>query len=493
MKDLPYLSVIIPAYNEEGYINACLSSLKSQDYKGKFEIIVVDNASTDKTAKIAKKHKAKIVFCPLPGVVFARDAGVKEAKGELIVQCDADSIVPSDWLSRIAKDFAKEKKVCALFGDVSHPDAPLWTKILVSGLVRFSNILSWRFLKRPLFALASNMAFKKEEFLRIGGYNLSLPNYGDEADLLARFCKAGKVIFDKDLIVQSSARRFKGRFFEFFLIDFFYKTCFDYFLFRVIGRSLFSKRQDLRLADEKISFSAKRLFFRLVLALSLLIIVFSYAFFSPRSQVFGRVYSQFPQKDKVIALTFDDGPNGSYTQRILDILDREKVRATFFVIGRNVEYYPALTKRIVENGNVLGNHSYSHSRIAPLDANYKEEQQAEEAIFRATGLRPRFFRPPFGEKTPWMLSAIKKKGFVIFSWNDEANDPHLKNPDAIAKKIIHNARPGGIILLHDGFGTVHEGDREPTVQALPKIINTLRAYGYRFVTLDQLFKTNPYF
>jgi peptidoglycan/xylan/chitin deacetylase (PgdA/CDA1 family) len=230
-----------------------------------------------------------------------------------------------------------------------------------------------------------------------------------------------------------------------------------------------------------------------VLVFFLLIFVFSYAFFSSRSQVFGKVYSQFPQNDKAIALTFDDGPNGSYTQRILDILVQEKVRATFFVIGKNVEYYPALTRKIVENGNVLANHSYSHSRIAPLEVSYKEEDRAEEAIFKVTGLRPRFFRPPFGEKTPWMLSEIEKEGLVVFSWNDEANDPHLKDPEEIAKRIISQAHPGGIILLHDGFETKHEGNREPTVQALPKIIDGLRTKGYHFVTLDEFSHSNPYF
>jgi peptidoglycan/xylan/chitin deacetylase (PgdA/CDA1 family) len=198
----------------------------------------------------------------------------------------------------------------------------------------------------------------------------------------------------------------------------------------------------------------------------------------------------------VIALTFDDGPNDPYTSQVLDTLESEGVKATFFLIGENVKLYPGTVRRMVVDGDVIGNHTNTHDANHALEFNaYKDIQQAQQTIFQTAGVKPHLYRPPHGKKSPWELQAIKGEGYLEVLWS--ISTPELKgtSPQLMANDIVRQAKPGGIILLHDGYGTLHGAGRavkEATVQMLPLIIGQLKAKGYSFVTVPELLNVPAY-
>jgi peptidoglycan/xylan/chitin deacetylase (PgdA/CDA1 family) len=203
---------------------------------------------------------------------------------------------------------------------------------------------------------------------------------------------------------------------------------------------------------------------------------------------------------KLVALTFDDGPYGDATNQILDILKKEKVPATFFLLGINVEKYPAITKRIVNEGHVIGNHSYSHSEslskmsTADFEADVRH---AENLIVSVTGLQPRYFRPPFGMHTPSMDQQLKEMGYFVVLWDFGAGDfKQDTSSDTIVKRIIGNTlkwqKRREIILLHDGRDVQIGYPRQNVIQALPQLIKRLKKLHYRFVTLEQIIHQSPY-
>jgi peptidoglycan/xylan/chitin deacetylase (PgdA/CDA1 family) len=234
-----------------------------------------------------------------------------------------------------------------------------------------------------------------------------------------------------------------------------------------------------------------------------LAIAFSaYGYFVPASPVFGKVYSKVKSTEKVVALTFDDGPNEPYTSQILDILKENNIKATFFVIGQNVELYPETARRILAEGHVLGNHSYSHNANHAL-SNYgsRDLQRAQEVIFSITKVKPHLYRPPHGKKTPWELDSIEDDQLIEVTWSASANDQHevafigKPTPETYANEIVRTTRPGEIILLHDGYGILHDiqkSDKSLTVQALPLIIKQLGDKGYQFVTVPDLLGVPTY-
>jgi chitin deacetylase len=223
----------------------------------------------------------------------------------------------------------------------------------------------------------------------------------------------------------------------------------------------------------------------------------AYMAVNPSSQVYGKVYVKgFPGEEKAIALSFDDGPNEPYTSEVLKILDENGVKATFFLIGENAEFYSETVKRIVRAGHIIGNHTYSHTYRLPFEgfaAIRKEIDQTEEVLYRLTGLRTDLFRPPHGLRTPWFIKDVKELNYKVITWTDMTNDYNGKTlPEDIVRRILSKAKPGGIIDLHDGKDTVHGVDRSNTVKALPIIIARLKEEGYTFVTLPDLLRIAPY-
>lgn len=207
------ISVVIPAHNEEDYIENCVKSLLNQDYED-FEIIVSLNLCTDKTEEIVKKYKAvKIVKEEKKGVTYARQKGSKEASGDILVSADADTIYPNEWLSRIAWNFKNKKEIAAVYGPSVIRGSSLFLKIVSKYVYTWFLYLSKLFNNDNVAGM--NFACKKEYFDKIGGYNVVLKS-AEDIDLALRLKKYGKIKFDIKLVVYTSDRRFKGRFFESF-------------------------------------------------------------------------------------------------------------------------------------------------------------------------------------------------------------------------------------------------------------------------------------
>ena len=214
----------------------------------------------------------------------------------------------------------------------------------------------------------------------------------------------------------------------------------------------------------------------------------------------GCFWSHHVKSPKLVALTFDDGPYGEATNQILDILKKERVHATFFLLGMNVEKYPAITKRIVSEGHVIGNHSYRHSPLLSTMSTVDfqaDVRHAEDVIVSATGLHPRYYRPPFHSHTPGMDQQLKDMGYVLVLWDAGTRDyDEGTSSESIVEQIVTKTLKGKkhqhIILLHDGRDVQIGYPRQNVIQALPQIIGQLKERGYRFVTVEQITHQPPY-
>ncbi len=480
------ISVIVPAFNEEKLIAGCLESLTNQDYSDEYEIIVVDNGSTDKTNAIARTFRVRIV----PGrekksVFYARQVGADAAKGDILVQADGDTVYPRDWLTRIAQHFARHPEVVAIAGRFYYRDPPFWHKIEYWLRHRFNN-LTINLLGLPLVISGAAFAFRREAFVQVNGYH-SLTYGADQYGIASQLSKVGKVFYDKNLIAATSSRRMNkprrdnlksvpaatGRWF----IKFF--QCCNSALQIALHKTLL-----------------RRMITRLMPAVIVVAAVIVYAYFIPSSPVFGHVLYKGNPGEKVVALTFDDGPNDPYTSQVLDVLEKYNVKATFFLIGENVQTYPDTTKRILADGNVIGNHSYSHNADhAVTTYGSKDMIQAETAISMVAGVMPHLYRPPHGRKSPWEIESAKKQNMAIITWSIASGELIKQTPENLAASIIKKTSPGGIILMHDGYGTLHnvgKANKAITAEALSIIIEQLQAQGYKFVTVPELFNIPAY-
>ena len=186
--------------------------------------------------------------------------------------------------------------------------------------------------------------------------------------------------------------------------------------------------------------------------------------------------------EKVVALTFDDGPMPD-TPRVLDILKKYQIPSTFFVVGSHMEAYPDLMKRIVEEGHAVGNHTWHHDYHVIDDATAAAELgRTADLLKELTGVQTRLFRPPGGVLTNGLVDYAARNNYAVAMWSLDSLDYRL-NIGGIAERVIGGIHPGALVLLHDGGGP-----REATVQALPQIIEALQKQGYRFVTLPQLLR-----
>jgi len=208
---------------------------------------------------------------------------------------------------------------------------------------------------------------------------------------------------------------------------------------------------------------------------------------APNSPVFGPVVGRGP-RDRALYLTFDDGPNPLATERIVRVLTRAYVPATFFMVGRHVERYPRLARLVVREGFGIGNHTHTHRRLALAgpERTRWEVEAAHEAILNATGQAPTCFRAPHGYRNPYLRSVIAEFGYQVFGWTFGVWDTALPGTEVIQERMRRGVRPGAVLLLHDGDGYDPDGDRRQTVDALPGIIADCRAMGYEFCPLGRL-------
>jgi peptidoglycan/xylan/chitin deacetylase (PgdA/CDA1 family) len=189
---------------------------------------------------------------------------------------------------------------------------------------------------------------------------------------------------------------------------------------------------------------------------------------------------------KRVALTFDDGPDNYYTPRILDILHAKGVPATFFIVGKEAKLYPNMVKRIVSEGNAIGNHSWDHPKLWTLsDAQVTQEiVSTQNEIQQITGQRTTLFRPPYGRATPSDVTLIHNLGYSIIDWSVDTLDWKGTPAPTILQYVKKETSPGGIILEHCLAG--RPGELNGTLQALPQIVDNLKAQGYEFVTVPTL-------
>jgi peptidoglycan-N-acetylglucosamine deacetylase len=229
----------------------------------------------------------------------------------------------------------------------------------------------------------------------------------------------------------------------------------------------------------------------LVLAPAALLLVAAAGWETSRSvtfQCFGRIVPRVETAGRVVALTFDDGPTPAYTGAVLAMLRRERVRATFFLTGAELERHPSLGARIAAEGHELGNHSYSHVRMVLRDLPFvRREIETTDRLIRAAGHRgPIHFRPPYGKKLLVLPHYLATTTRTTVTWDVEPeSDPNVAaTAGGIVKHVLDRTRPGSIIILHVMYPV-----RETSRQAVPGIIRGLRERGYRFVTVSELLRS----
>ncbi|MDR3585048.1 MAG: polysaccharide deacetylase family protein [Desulfosporosinus sp.] len=184
-------------------------------------------------------------------------------------------------------------------------------------------------------------------------------------------------------------------------------------------------------------------------------------------------------QEKVVALTFDDGPDPIDTPAVLDILKEKQARATFFVLGQAAQSNPYLLKRLILEGHEIGNHSFKHDYQQRHLVD--EMNQTDQAVFAATGTHTYFYRPPGGFASKSQVDTIRNNGHIVALWSVDSKDWRNPGVKQIVDNVIKNVFPGAIILMHDGGY-----QRTQTVKALGPIIVALRDQGYRLVTLSEL-------
>lgn len=200
----------------------------------------------------------------------------------------------------------------------------------------------------------------------------------------------------------------------------------------------------------------------------------------------GVTFSRVSVGQPYVAMTFDDGPHPKNTPRLLDMLRDRNIKATFYVIGRNVEMYPEITRRIVAEGHEIGNHTFTHGNLTKMgdDSVRTELRKCRDAIAKATGVQPRTLRPPYGallqRQRTWIHSEFN---YPTIMWSVDPRDWQRPGPSVVTSRILSGATPGAIILAHD----LHA----PTVDAMPATLDGLLRKGYKFVTVSQLLAMKP--
>ena len=217
---------------------------------------------------------------------------------------------------------------------------------------------------------------------------------------------------------------------------------------------------------------------------------------SPGGRLWGRIYRHGDRSTNRYALTFDDGPTEGATERVLDALGDAGVKATFFVIGRNVERWPDLVARMHREGHLVGNHSYDHWRYgACRHRRYwgGQIQRTDTAITAVIGKRPAMFRPPLGVKTLYINSAAMRTGHAVITWTQRARDGvRSTTPETILSRIVPPTVGGDVLLLHDGTEPGRTRDASATVACIAPLVRQLRDKGLEPAPLDELLQLPAY-
>jgi peptidoglycan-N-acetylglucosamine deacetylase len=213
-----------------------------------------------------------------------------------------------------------------------------------------------------------------------------------------------------------------------------------------------------------------------------------YQSMAPTGQWFGRTFTGLRRGSKQMALTFDDGPNDPHTLRLLEVLAKHNIHATFFLIGRYVQQRPDIVRELVKAGHVVGNHTFTHPLLIFKNADdvRTELHHCDQALIDAVGEHSNLFRPPFGGRRPAVLRLARQMGLQPIMWNVTGYDWNASSVAHIEDKVTRQVRGGDVILLHDGGHLNFGADRSYTVTATDRLISRYRAEGYEFVTIPEM-------
>ena len=209
-------------------------------------------------------------------------------------------------------------------------------------------------------------------------------------------------------------------------------------------------------------------------------------------QWYGKTFTGIRRGSKQLALTYDDGPNDPHTLRLLEVLAKHNVKATFFLIGRYVEQRPGIVREVVNEGHVVGNHTFSHPNLIFASARQTRTQlqECQQAITQAIGQHSPLFRPPFGGRRPGTLRIARSLGLAPVMWNVSGQDWKGYSADEIKQRIRRQLRGGDVILLHDGSHIDMGVDRSQTILATDLLILDAKSEGFEFVTIREMMNTS---
>jgi peptidoglycan-N-acetylglucosamine deacetylase len=210
------------------------------------------------------------------------------------------------------------------------------------------------------------------------------------------------------------------------------------------------------------------------------------------SQLYGRTFIGLAPGSRLLALTYDDGPNDPYTWRAMEVLERHGAKATFFLIGQYVQQKPEIARALVAAGHVIGSHTFSHPNLILEQVTELRRQlvQTRQAILDATGVETKIFRPPFGGRRPATLRTVKAFGLQTVMWNVSGHDWNAKSADEIVARIERQIRGGDVILLHDGSHVRMGANRARSVEATDRILTRYLGEGFEFVTIPEMMKSS---
>lgn len=197
----------------------------------------------------------------------------------------------------------------------------------------------------------------------------------------------------------------------------------------------------------------------------------------------GYIIWEIQTEEKVVALTFDDGPHPQYTAQVLDLLAKYEASGTFFLVGQHAEKNAELVRRMQEEGHEIANHTYTHPFTKSVPKIMQEIDQTNDVLYSIIGDSPKLFRPVEGYYTDKLVEEVASAGYKIVMWSWHQDTEDWKNPGVanIVQKVLNGVKAGNVVLFHDGGG-----NREQTVQALAQILPQLQQQGYRFITISDM-------